>query len=397
MPAHLAGVVLTQATAMAVQSLLAVLVRKHFGANNWQTLVITAAPTVLFTLSVFWNHLFNHMSFRRYVMVYWCVAFLPMVFMAWAPNVWVVMLLHVLASAGGAGYYPAASEVLKHIYPAPSRGRMYSIVWAGSLVANALISYGLGSWLEVSEEAFRLFLPAASGLQLIGVLTLIWLHSATGGDAGRAIQNDGLFRLKHIVEPVTHMTEVMKTDRNFALYEAAYMTYGVGWMIGYALLPAFVTDKLKLGYEEIATSTSVAYLAGMVLLVFPAGWLMDRIGAARTTGLSFFFLALYPAALIFATNTHDLRIISFYYGLVHTGASVGWMLGPVSFAPTPDKVPQYVAIHATFVGIRGKLFQVLGVLLYDLTHSFTLPFTIAALAYVWSSWQMFSLWKRMKK
>jgi hypothetical protein len=73
------------------------------------------------------------------------------------------------------------------------------------------------------------------------------------------------------------------------------------------------------------------------------------------------------------------------------------MLGPVSFAPTPDKVPQYVAIHATFVGIRGKIFQGLGVLIYSLTGSFAIPFVVAAGAYAWSSWQMFSLYRRMKK
>jgi hypothetical protein len=67
------------------------------------------------------------------------------------------------------------------------------------------------------------------------------------------------------------------------------------------------------------------------------------------------------------------------------------MLGPVSLAPTPDKVPQYVAIHATFVGIRGKIFQGLGVLIYTLTHSFVLPFLLAAAAFGWSAFQMWQL------
>jgi hypothetical protein len=84
-------------------------------------------------------------------------------------------------------------------------------------------------------------------------------------------------------------------------------------------------------------------------------------------------------------------MVSFIYGLSHAGTSVGWMLGPVSLAPEPRKVPQYVAIHATFVGIRGKIFQGLGVLVYSLTHSFVLPFLLAAGAFAWSAVQMWQL------
>jgi hypothetical protein len=59
-------------------------------------------------------------------------------------------------------------------------------------------------------------------------------------------------------------------------------------------------------------------------------------------------------------------------------------------------VPQYVAIHATFVGIRGKIFQGLGVLLYSLTDGFTLPFLLAAGAFAWSAVQMWRLDRLMR-
>lgn len=70
---------------------------------------------------------------------------------------------------------------------------------------------------------------------------------------------------------------------------------------------------------------------------------------------------------------------------------MGWMLGPVSLAPSADKVPAYVAIHATLVGLRGALFQLVGVALAKLSGGFTWPLVIASLAYVWAAWQMFSL------
>ena len=198
-----------------------------------------------------------------------------------------------------------------------------------------------------------------------------------------------------VVEPIGHMKEILKGDPIFARYEGAFMTYGVGWMICYALLPILATDKLKLSYEQVAETTHVPYWLAVTAMILPAGMLMDKIGAVRTTGLSFLLLTLYPLGLIVADGPTTLLIASVWYGLAHSGTSMGWMLGPVSLAPSPEKVPQYVAIHATLVGIRGKVFQFVGVGLYTLTDSFSVPLAIASAALLWSAVQMWQLRRRM--
>jgi MFS family permease len=197
--------------------------------------------------------------------------------------------------------------------------------------------------------------------------------------------------LRGMLAPIAHMSTVLKSDPVFARYEAAYMTYGVGWMIGYALLPILVTTGLNLDYDQIAESTHAAYWISMVIATFPAGALMDRLGAARSTAISFLALTLYPIGLMLVGNDHQLLLVSVFYGLAHAGANVGWMLGPVSLAPSPAKVPQYVAIHATLVGVRGTIFQGLGIALYQLTGSFIGPLSLAAVAYAWAGVQMWRL------
>ncbi len=49
------------------------------------------------------------------------------------------------------------------------------------------------------------------------------------------------------------------------------------------------------------------------------------------------------------------------------------------------------------MGIRGALFQVLGVYLYHLTGRFEVPFALAAAALVLAAWQMMDLHKRMRR
>lgn len=385
------AVILLQATSTSVITLMPILAAKRFFAGEWEVLFITAAPTVFFTLSIFWNDLFKHTRFSPYMLVYWAIACLPLAFIGLANNYWMLLIPHLICSVGGAGYHPAAGELLNRLYPGAIRGRVYSVIWAISLLAGAGIGYGLGKAMKGNEEAFRVILPLTAIVQLSGVLLFSWIARKIDCDTGRVKVSEDRTLYQRIVEPITHMREVLKNDSVFARYEAAYMTYGIGWMITYALLPTLVTKKLNLGYDEIATSTQVAYLFGMVLMLWPAGWLMDKLGPVRSTGLSFAMLTFYPIGLIFAPDVWWLTVVSFIYGISHAGTSVGWMLGPVSLAPSPDKVPQYVAIHATFVGIRGKIFQGLGVLLYSTTQSFTLAFSLAAIAFAWSAVQMWQL------
>jgi len=394
--AHLVAVALLQSTSTASMFILPVLVRKRFGAADWPTLVVTSAPTIFFVLSIFWNDYFARRSMARYLAVYWLIACLPMAFVAFATNYWMVLVPHLIACVGGAGYHPPSGELFKRLYPDASRGRVYGLITCVQMIAGAGMAYGVGEWLSHDENAFRFYMPIAAVLQLAGVIVMGMLAYKTGISAARELKEGrGGLKVAAVFEPVIHMRQVLKEDPIFARYEAAYMTYGVGWMVCFALLPILVTSKLHLRYDEIAESTHVPYLLAMVAMMIPAGRLLDKLGAVRSTGVSFALLTLYPLGLIAATSPHQLAAVSVVYGIAHAGASVGWALGPVALAPTPAKVPHYVAIHASLVGLRGTVFQGLGVLLYWMTGSFTAPLAIAAGAFVWSAVQMWRLHARM--
>jgi MFS family permease len=397
-PVHVLAIALIQSTWMGATFITPVLARKEFGAGYWQTLLITAAPTVFFTLSIFWNDLFKRRAFGKYMLTYWLLASAPGVLISLASGYWGLLVPHLIMCIGGAGLHPATGEMLKWLYPDRVRGRIYSTIWGCTMFCGAFGGLGVGHWLDADHEAFRIIYPAAAGLQLAGVGVFVWLSRATGhgGERTHDAAKDRRTMWTRVVEPIGHMREVLAADPIFARYEAGFMTYGVGWMICAALLPIVVTDGLHLEYGAIAESTHVAYWLAMTAMIVPAGMLMDRIGAVRCTGVSFGLLTLYPVGLMLSADAHQLLLTSVVYGVVHSGASVGWMLGPVSFAPRPAKVPQYLAIHATLVGIRGTVFQLVGVGLYWWTHQFWIPLTIAAGAMVWSAWQMWALDRRMR-
>lgn len=391
-PLHVLAVALVNSTWMASQFLLPIIARKEFHATDFETLLITASPTVFFSFSIFWNDVFRRTRFGKYLWMYWLVACLPMVAVAGATEYWMILVPHVVACIGGAGYHPAAGDLLTHLYPAATRGRWYSIIAASSMAAGAIAAMLIGQSMDADNQSFRIFLPLIVGLQGLGLLVMVWLSHKSGHNERRVLAaNDSRSLWTRVVEPITHTKEVLKEDPVFAKYEAAYMVYGVGWMVCYALLPMLITDKLNLPYGQATSSTQFAYLIALCLAYWPAGLLMDKLGAIRSTGLSFLMLSLYPVGMYFATGAFSLTFVSAWYGLAHAGASVGWLLGPVALAPSKEKVAQYVAIHATMVGIRGKIFQGLGVFLYWLSSNFGVPLALAAIGFLYSSYLMFKL------
>ena len=292
----------------------------------------------------------------------------------------------MLATAGLGGATPINGKLLKHLYADAHRGRIYALLNVVTLGGGIASAYLVGAWIEQNPHAFRLYFPIAAVLQLAGIAILLGLARLTRMTDELAAVTKGFWRT--LLRPVLHMGATLRADRTFLRFERAFMTYGAAYMLCDALLPVLATAKLGLRYEEYALSTQVVMRAVCLLAILPMGWLLDRLGAVRISGLAFAVLAVYPLLLLVAGGSVGLGVANSAYGLGMAGVQMSWLLGPVMLAGDAEKVPHYVAIHATLVGVRGVVFQGLGMLLYKLTGSFTWPLVAAAAAFLWAAVQM---------
>ncbi|GAB4267278.1 MAG: hypothetical protein Kow0013_17080 [Pararhodobacter sp.] len=373
--------------------LVPMLVRLHFVPDgqwrDWQTTLVTTAVPTLLIFSIFWGELLRRTALPRYVVYWWLATVFPLLWLALARNYWQLLALHVVACIGQAGWMPLYGRLLKHFYPDAIRGRAFGVLNAARLGGGLAAIYLVGTWLESDADAFRVYFPVAVGIQVVGTGVLLWLIRRTGAaDAPRESTGRAWSAL---LEPVLHMGRTLRTDHTFRRYELAYMTYGAAFMVCDALLPVLGTDQFHMGYGDYAHSTQLTRTLVMLIMIIPLGWVLDRLGPVRTSGFAFGVLAIYPVGLLLARGAVGVGLASSIYGVGLAGVMMGWMLGPVSLAPSADTVPRYVAIHATLVGVRGLVFQGLGMSLYKATGSFALPLLLAAAAFVWAAGQMWQL------
>lgn len=380
--------------------LIPMLVRLRFGAadpdvRDWQTTLVTAAIPTLMMGSIFWAEVLRRVSLRRYLILYWLVGAFPWGCIAFVQSYWQLLGLHIIACAGWAGWVPVQGRLLKHFYSDAIRGRVFAVLNVVNLASGVIAIFVVGRWIGADPEAFRIYYPLAVLLQLFGVGTLIWLAWRTRADV--QIDAEPSRSWKTLARPILHMGEILRSDRTFLRYEAAFMTYGAAFMFCDALLPVLATTELGMQYEDYAHSTYMVVRGAMLTLVFPMGWLMDRIGPIRTSGIAFGMLTLYPLVLLLAEGPSMLAVACAVHGAGQAGVMMGWMLGPVALAPTPEKVPHYSGVHATLVGIRGVVCQGLGMWLYKVSGGFLLPLLLASGLMAGASIQMFLLRRTLRR
>ncbi len=392
LPVHVVSTVLIQSSMLVAQFMIPYLAKKHYHAGEWTVLLFTAAPLVLPALSVFWQIGVKRLSPRVFLAVFWVVTFLPWALAWWSTSVVHLAVMMIVTSIGYSAWAPLGGEFLSKLYPAPIRGRMFGVISMAVLVIAGPLGHAIGEILEVDADLYRLILPVASGLTLVGMAMLMGLQALMPRDPAAKAEPDsrgkGIFEV--VLEPVLHMRQILRSDGVFFRYEAAYMTYGIGWMIIWAMLPPLGL-KLGLGYEAYANATSLPMQIAMAVCVLPFGLLNDRAGADRVSALAFAVYTIFPMGLLAAQNATHLAISCALWGVCSAAVQMGWTLGPVGLAPTPDRVSQYLAIHATLVGVRGAVFQTVGVALYKLSGSFAPSLILASVGFAWAAWQMWSL------
>jgi MFS family permease len=391
---HIVFTLLNSVLFANIMWLMPMLVRLQFGSDDpdwkdWQMTFVTAAIPTCLIGSIFWGEFLQRVALPRYVLTYAAAATLPLFCVAAVQNYPQFLICHILGCIGLAGWMPLDGKLLKDFYPDHVRGRMFGIINVVRLGGGLTAAWFVGSWLEESDSAFRVFFVVATALQVMAITVLLGLLRYTHADAPPPARQPR--RWRDLVNPILHMHDTLRANRVFFRYEAAFMTYGAAFMICEVLLPVLCTDRIHMRYEGVAHNTQVIGKTFMIALMFPMGWLLDRLGPVRTSGISFGVLALYPALLIFAHTDSNIAIASSVWGMGLAGVLLGWTLGPVSLAPSADAVPRYAAIHTTLVGLRGVVFQGLGMAAYKWTGSFTWPLLAAALFFAWAAYQMYTL------
>jgi predicted MFS family arabinose efflux permease len=214
-----------------------------------------------------------------------------------------------------------------------------------------ILSVPLAGWL-LDQVGYRVLFPIAS---LMGLLST-WRFA-------RLQVNEGPLPPRQ-TRSLLVMWRVAGQDRRFVFYLLAFVVYGLGALLGFALYPAVQVDRLGLSYGEIGflgLTQSVCWLLGYIYW----GRQIDRRGSLWVMRTSFAIYAIVPFSYIWASNGWLLLPAFIAQGLVSAGVDLGIVNASIALAPA-DRVEEYSAVQSTVIGLRGMAGPVIGLFLLRL-------------------------------
>jgi MFS family permease len=378
--------------------LSAFVARRSLGAPEWIVPLITVAGQLPWILSPAWEPMFARLHPQR--------AFLWLGLLSKGPLL-LVALVAVVPIDGGEGrgegdaglflaavllfylvdgaYIPHRGALLQANLPASVRGRMFGLLSTVALLAS-ILSAKVGGWLlDEDPRWMRVLFPAAAVLGIVGHVFLSrirWKRSA--GPRLPAREPGWRAATGALARAWRDGIALLKEDRAFFLFEAAFMLYGFGLLMSTPLVVLFAEDDLGLSYGDWTTAANLASPLAHLAAVWAIARLSDRIGLTRTTSLAYLLLLVFFALVPFARSAGSLAAAYALLGVSMAGISVGWTLGPLHFAP-PGRARQYMSVHVLLVGVRSGTAPFVGYFLAEATSvraAFWITAGLMALAFL---------------
>jgi predicted MFS family arabinose efflux permease len=267
---------------------------------------------------------------------------------------------------------PANAAVVQRLYPRALRGRALATVrMAGGAVAIALAVIA-GKLLALVD--YRVIFPIAA---LFGM-------GASLRQRQMPVPPDGIEARERVCFRDAWAT--VRADRGFRGLLIGHFVFGAGIWLQMPATPLLLVDVLQASTAHVGMLAAIGGAAGLVGNLC-WGRLVDGRPSLRVLRGVYVIGALSPIVYYFADSPWILAITAVTEALMTSGLDMVWTMCLMD-AAGPRRTAQYVAISATFAGVRGVacpllsafMIQTLGVRSVYLTAAVVMAFAIILLS-----------------
>lgn len=312
---------------------------------------------------------------RRFMFAAWAVGRAAMLLTVLSSAPWLYLILAAVYQVSSNIASPFYAAMMERIYPREFRGRLMSSVRIGSGAVTTITSLLVAALLGSFKVGFGLIFAVGGVLSLV---SLVAFSRVTVGEAKPRPRRS-----------LREAFAILKRNPPFAEYQLAVFIMGFGNIIAGTLYPLVVVHKLHAGYGAFGILT-VCTALGYLLSFFTWGRVVDRRGPLFTMLLTAIGATAGPALMLIAPGVYWLIPVALLAGINNAGFELGMYSSVIHFAREgPQEVPNYMAMHMYFSGLRGITapFLAAGILAlsnYDIALGSALLCTFAGTTLLWN-------------
>lgn len=295
-----------------------------------------------------------------------------------------VLLLFGLFNIGVAMLKPVQSIYMRENFRPGEIGKLYGITVSIAKVLFIAASYGFGLWMDMNHNAYIVAFGGSGVVAFLSVLLLTLIPFRGWRIAAAAPAPKDMLGF-------ATTRETLRENAPFRRFEAAFFTYGSGFMVVLPAMPILLVDHLDLSYGVVSFGRGVMSAIFLIIFTPLLGRVLDRTDPIHLSKLSFFILIAYPAFLIAAWFLRGAAEPLFYlsfaaFGIAMAGVTLTWNVGPMYFAATPQDIPRLMSVHVTLTGVRGLLVPIVGYFLLKI--GILAPFFVSACCFCAAAFMM---------
>ena len=383
-------------SAFQIQDIIA---KKALHAVDWQITILVMLWPISNLFSIWWGKILEHSrSLSKYFVLAAIVGRLSLVFMLWIHNYYQYLALLILLFSFNAFISPAQNSIFQTNIRPKNRGILFGYFSSLITLTAIIFSFVAGKMLDINEQWFRyIFL-------MIGVFgcfsSLIMAQIKTKKES---FDEKAFLTLKQVFfKPIQRTLEVLRTNKDFAIFQRNFFLYGIGFMIILPAIPVYLVDFLKMDYTQTFLAKGVLAQVGILVFAPIAGKFFDKRHPTFFTSLSFGGLSLYPFILLISsfllkTNFVNLIVYSAFlvFGIAMSAVHISWNMSSIFFAGKED-ASMYQSVHVSLTGLRGIFAPFLGFLILRL-FGVRAVFCVSMFMFFLSSFLSYKHYLKMKK
>jgi MFS family permease len=370
--------------------------KKTLGAGDAILTALVVGPTAALLFSAWWSGLLDQREKSSTFLAFGILGRLSLLLVAGAGSAGSFTAVIAVATFLYGAVVPASNALLQRNFTAGERGRVLGLGIALQALTTIGISLLVGRIYDWRPESYRVVYPAAAVCGFLSCLTQarVRFRVRLGEPREKRLFAAGLgdALAGAVRHPFAGAVQLLREDRGFRRYEAAYMVYGLAWMMLQPTIPVFLVEKLHVAYAEVANARGLIYFTMIAVLSHPFGRLLDRRGPLAVSRIAFTILATFPLLLASARGVGMVYLAFLVYGCGMAAVNLGWTTGPIHFARERDSAG-YMGAHVALVGVRAIIGGPFGIWLYRASGSPAATFALASTLFFLGSLIM---WRGMR-
>ena len=338
------------------------ILRRDCHASAWQISLLATVRPIVSIFSFYWQRLlrFRGWNHQKSVLFSGLLSRCLFLFFPWVSSIEFIIFSVGVYLFFSRAQVPSWMEILKVNLERTECHKWFSWSSMFGYAEGILLAIGLGNLFDQRLYAWKYLFLVAAILGLIG----LFFQTAVPYKFSGPLKEEKISLKELFVSPILDMMNLLKTRKDFALFQWGFMSGGLGLMLVNAVCPLFFVDCLNLSH--VAYGNAKVIFTGLGYLLASPFWQkrMNRMSIfSLTIGICLGF-ALFILSLSFSElNLVFLYLAFFIYGVSQAGSHLIWHLSGPEFSKQEDSAI-FSSVNVLMVGLRGLIGPVLGSCFY---------------------------------